>query len=49
MVIGQDLLGELGIIINFNDRLVSWDIGTIEIKDRDKAFYHQQRSIRARA
>jgi hypothetical protein len=25
MIIGQDLLGELGIIMNFNDHTVTWD------------------------
>ena len=24
MIIGQDLLGELGIILNFNDKTVNW-------------------------
>jgi hypothetical protein len=38
MIIGQgrDLLGELGIIINFNDHTVTWDTGTIPMKDRDR-------------
>jgi len=34
MIIGQDLLGELGIILNFNDHTVSWDTDTIPMKDR---------------
>jgi hypothetical protein len=25
MIMGQDLLGELGIIMNFNDHTVTWD------------------------
>jgi hypothetical protein len=31
----RDLLGELGIIINFNDHTVNWDTDTIPMKDRD--------------
>jgi hypothetical protein len=31
----QDLLGELGIIMNFNDHTVTWDTDTIPMKDRD--------------
>jgi Aspartyl protease len=34
MIIGQDLLGELGIILNFNDKTVTWDTDTIPMKDR---------------
>jgi hypothetical protein len=34
MIIGQDLLGELGIILNFNDHTVTWDTDTIPMKDR---------------
>jgi hypothetical protein len=41
MIMGRDLLGELGIIMNFNDYTVTWDIGTIPMKDRDTALYHQ--------
>jgi hypothetical protein len=37
------LLGESGIIINFNDKMVTWDTDTIAIKDSDTALYHQQR------
>jgi hypothetical protein len=37
---GRDLLGELGIIINFNDYTVTWDTDTIPMKDRDTALYH---------
>jgi hypothetical protein len=35
MIMGQDLLEELGIIMNFNDHTVIWDTDTIPIKDRD--------------
>jgi hypothetical protein len=35
MIMGQDLLGELGIIMNFNDHTVTWDTDTIPMKDRD--------------
>jgi hypothetical protein len=38
---GRDLLGELGIIMNFNDHTVTWDTGTIPMKDRDTALDHQ--------
>jgi hypothetical protein len=31
---GQDLLEELGIILNFNDRTVTWNADTIPTKDR---------------
>jgi hypothetical protein len=41
MIMGQDFLGELGIIINFNDHTVTWDTDTIPMKDRDTALYHQ--------
>jgi hypothetical protein len=34
MIMGRDLLGELGIIMNFNDRTVTWDTDTIPMKDR---------------
>ena len=34
MIIGRDLLGELGIILNFNDKTVTWDTDTIPMKDR---------------
>jgi hypothetical protein len=29
MIIGRDLLGELGIILNFNEHTVTWDRDTI--------------------
>jgi hypothetical protein len=32
---GRDLLGKLGIIMNFNDHKVTWDTDTIPMKDRD--------------
>jgi hypothetical protein len=37
MIIGKkkDLLGELGIIMNFNDQTITWDTDTIPMKDRD--------------
>jgi hypothetical protein len=35
MIMGQDLLGESGIIMNFNDHTVTWDTDTIPMKDRD--------------
>jgi hypothetical protein len=31
----QDLHERLGIIMNFNDHMVTWDIDTILIKDKD--------------
>jgi hypothetical protein len=34
MIIGRDLLGELGIILNFNDHTVTRDTDTIPMKDR---------------
>jgi Aspartyl protease len=33
MIIGGELLGELGIILNFNDKTVTWDTDTISIKN----------------
>jgi hypothetical protein len=43
MIIGrdQDLLEESGIIMNFNDHTVTWDIDTIPMKDRYTTIYHQ--------
>jgi hypothetical protein len=41
MIMVRDLLGELGIIMNFNDHAVTWDTDTIPMKDRDTALYHQ--------
>jgi hypothetical protein len=35
MAQGEHLLGELGIIINFNDHTVIWNTDTIPMKDRD--------------
>jgi hypothetical protein len=34
MIIGQYLLGESRIILNFNDHTVTWDTDTIPMKDR---------------
>jgi Aspartyl protease len=34
MIIGRDLLGELGIILNFNDHTLTWDTDTIPMKDK---------------
>jgi hypothetical protein len=34
MIIGQDLLGEIGIIMNFNAHTVTLDSDTIPMKDR---------------
>jgi hypothetical protein len=34
MIIGRDLLGESGIIMNFNDHKVTWDTDTIPMEDR---------------
>jgi hypothetical protein len=34
MIIRQNLLRELDIILNFNDKTVTWDTDTIPIKDR---------------
>jgi hypothetical protein len=34
MIMGRDLLKELGIIMNFNDHTVNWDTDTIPMKDR---------------
>jgi hypothetical protein len=34
MIISRDLLGKLGIILNFNDKTVTWDTDTIPMKDR---------------
>jgi hypothetical protein len=31
----RDILGELGIIMNFNEHTVTWDTDTIPMKDRD--------------
>jgi hypothetical protein len=36
MIMGRDLLGESGIIMNFNDRTVTWDTDTIPMKDRGR-------------
>jgi xylose isomerase len=41
LVINQDPLGELGVIMNFNDHTVTWDTDTIPMKDRDTTLHHQ--------
>jgi hypothetical protein len=41
----QDLLGELGILMNFNDQKVDWDTGTIPMKDRDKALFQKLKPL----
>jgi hypothetical protein len=41
MIMGRDLLGELGIFMKFNDHTVTWDTDTIPMKDRYTALYHQ--------
>jgi hypothetical protein len=33
MIIGQDLLGKLGVILNFNDKTDTWDFDTISMKE----------------
>jgi hypothetical protein len=33
MIMGRDLLGESGIIMNFNDHTVTWDTDTIPMND----------------
>jgi hypothetical protein len=43
MIMGRDLLGESGIIMNFNDHTVTWYTDTIPIEDRDTTPYHQYR------
>jgi hypothetical protein len=40
IILGRDLLGELGIIMNFNDYMVTWDTDNIPMKDRDIAQFH---------
>jgi hypothetical protein len=36
----RNLLGNLGIFMNFIDQTITWDTDTIPIKDRDKALYY---------
>jgi Retroviral aspartyl protease len=36
MIIGRNILGELGNILNFNDKTVTWDTDTIPMKDKRK-------------
>jgi hypothetical protein len=35
LALEQDILGELDIIMNFNNHTVTWDTDTIPMKDRD--------------
>jgi hypothetical protein len=35
MIMGRDLLKELGIIMNFNGHTVTWDTDTIPMNNRD--------------
>jgi len=39
MIIGRDLLGELGIILNFNDKTVTWDTDTIPNERQRHSYY----------
>jgi hypothetical protein len=41
MGINRDFLGELGIIMIFNDHSIIWDTDTIPMKDRGIKLYHQ--------
>jgi hypothetical protein len=41
----QDLLGESGIIMNFNDYTGTWDTDNIPMKDGDTALYHQVEAL----
>jgi hypothetical protein len=34
MIIGREILGKLGILLNFNDKIVTWDTDIIPMKDR---------------
>jgi hypothetical protein len=34
MIIGRDLLTELGMILNFQDKTVSWDTDTIPMREK---------------
>jgi hypothetical protein len=45
MIISRDqyLLGESGIIINFNDQKVTWDTDNVPMKNRDTSLYYQYR------
>jgi hypothetical protein len=43
MIIGRDLLGKLGIVLNFNDKTVTWDTDTIPMKDR--GYLNSQKSV----
>jgi hypothetical protein len=41
----RDLLGELGIIMNFNDHKVTWDSDTIPMKNRETCTLSSLESI----
>jgi hypothetical protein len=43
IIIGLDILGELDIIMNFNDHTVTWVIDTIPMKNRETAINHHKR------
>jgi hypothetical protein len=45
MIIGQDLLGELGIILNFNDKTVTWDTDRHHPNERQRQAEHSRGSI----
>jgi hypothetical protein len=45
MIMGQDLLGELGIIMNFNDHTVTWDTDTIPMKDSDTSTLSSEEAL----
>jgi hypothetical protein len=42
---GQDLLGEIAIVMIFNDPTVTWDIDTIPMKDRDSCILSSIESL----
>jgi hypothetical protein len=44
MIMGRDLLGKLGIIMNFNDHSVTWDTNNNTMKERETVLYHHHRS-----
>jgi hypothetical protein len=35
MIIGRDLLGKLGVILNFNDKTDTWDFDTISMNSQE--------------
>jgi hypothetical protein len=38
--LGRDLLGELGIIINFNDHTVTWDTDSLHYSNERQRYMH---------